>query len=182
MKRLIHVLCGYLLFACLLLASPVKPSAASSVPGYSENQVKAAFITHLFSFIDWPKEAPRYVLCATEDSPLVSVITELVNAKPALSLTVRVMDPADVSQATCHALIVDNRATSGATSVVDIAQIGLLTIGDAPGFAKQGGMIELERRPSRIGLIVNLTATQKAGFQVSSKLLRLATIIESEGA
>lgn len=186
MKRVLLSLCWTLAFAGVLVLTPSRLIAASAVPGFSENQVKAAFITHLFSFIEWPTETGHYVLCVTKASSLVDTISELIAAKPALGLSVRLLAQSEVSRETCHAVILNTDTSHGLEinnpSVVDMAQIGLLTIGDTPGFAKRGGMIELERRPSRIGLVVNLTAAQKAGFQVSSKLLRLATIVDRGGA
>lgn len=186
MRRTTLALCGALLLTSGLLATHAKHTVASTVPGYSENQVKAAFITHLFNFIEWPTETTHYVLCATQTSSLVATVSELVKAKPALGLSVRLLANTEVTQDVCHAVIVEGEFAEGLEAnelnATVSASRGVLTIGDTPGFAKHGGMIELERRPSRIGLVVNLPATQKAGFQVSSKLLRLATIVQEGGA
>ena len=186
MKRARLALWVPLMVVSLLQTPGEKVFVATAVPGYSENQVKAAFITHLFSFIDWPTESAHYVLCATKASPLVDTLVALVEAKPALGLSVELLAHDDVNKASCHALILEAEAydseDSRRKSESHDAHEGLLTISDAPGFARQGGMIELERRPSRIGLVVNLPAARKAGFQVSSKLLRLATIVDGEGA
>ncbi len=107
MRRTPLALCWALLFTSGLLATPAGLTAASTVPGYSENQVKAAFITHLFNFIEWPTEATHYVLCATQSSPLVATVSELVAAKPALGLSVRLLGKPAMKQDVCHAVIID---------------------------------------------------------------------------
>lgn len=168
------------LFASALLATPGTLVGASAVPGYSETQVKAAFITHLFNFVNWPQETEGYVVCAEAMTPLVTTVAELVAAKPDLGLTLRVLPLPEMNQTLCHAAILEP-PVSPSELMAPAVKVGILTISDAQGFAQQGGMIELERRPSRIGLIVNLKVAQQAGFQMSSKLLRLATIVDGEG-
>ena len=52
-----------------------------------------------------------------------------------------------------------------------------LRVSDQPGFAQQGGMVELKRRGARMGLVVNLGALKSAGLRASSKLLQLSEVL-----
>ena len=57
-----------------------------------------------------------------------------------------------------------------------------LRVSDQPGFAEEGGMVELKRRGARMGLVVNLGALEAAGLKASSKLLQLSEVVgEAEG-
>jgi hypothetical protein len=60
------------------------------------------------------------------------------------------------------------------------ANMPMLTVSDTRGFAQAGGMIELERQASRVGLVINLESLSDNGLSVSSRLLRLARVINSE--
>jgi len=53
----------------------------------------------------------------------------------------------------------------------------MLWVSDQPGYALGGGMVELQRRGARIGLVVNLPALESAGLKASSKLLQLSDVI-----
>ncbi len=55
----------------------------------------------------------------------------------------------------------------------------MLWVSDQPGYARDGGMVELQRRGARIGLVVNLPALESAGLKASSKLLQLSDVIRS---
>ena len=52
-----------------------------------------------------------------------------------------------------------------------------LRVSDQPGFAQDGGMVELKRRGARMGLVVNLGALESAGLKASSKLLQLSEVV-----
>jgi len=54
----------------------------------------------------------------------------------------------------------------------------MLWVSDQPGFAIDGGMVELKRRGARMGLVVNVAALESAGLKASSKLLQLAELVE----
>jgi len=54
----------------------------------------------------------------------------------------------------------------------------MLWVNDQPGYALDGGMVELARRGARIGLVVNLPALESVGLKASSKLLQLSDVIE----
>jgi hypothetical protein len=56
-----------------------------------------------------------------------------------------------------------------------------LKVSDQPGFAQQGGMVELKRRGARMGLVVNLGALESAGLRASSKLLQLSEVVGGDG-
>ncbi len=78
----------------------------------------------------------------------------------------------------CHILFIaaseQNRVRSLLSS---IAAPGLLTVGDTPDFAAQGGIVELRLEGDHIRLIVNRTAADRAKLKISSRVLSLATIL-----
>jgi hypothetical protein len=53
----------------------------------------------------------------------------------------------------------------------------VLWVSDQPGFARQGGMVELKRSGARMKLVINLDALESAGLKASSKLLQLSEVV-----
>jgi hypothetical protein len=58
----------------------------------------------------------------------------------------------------------------GATSI--------LTVGETAGFAANGGMVNFTGEQSRVRFEINEAAARRAGLKISSKLLRLAELVE----
>lgn len=57
---------------------------------------------------------------------------------------------------------------------------GILTIGDTPGFAVQCGVINFYLKSGKVRFEINIEASRRENLQISSKLLRLARIVNSQ--
>jgi hypothetical protein len=82
--------------------------------------------------------------------------------------TVRTIEPGDTEG--CDVVYGDPALAGPGESVA-------LRVSDQPGFAQDGGMVELKRRGARMGLVVNLGALESAGLKASSKLLQLSEVV-----
>ena len=51
----------------------------------------------------------------------------------------------------------------------------MLTVGETDGFARQGGTIGFTMEGDRVRFEINTRAAQRAGLEISSRLLRLAS-------
>ncbi len=54
----------------------------------------------------------------------------------------------------------------------------VLTIGEMPDFIESGGIVNLLTKDGKIILYINQSAAKKSGLKISSKLLRLAELVE----
>ena len=78
----------------------------------------------------------------------------------------------------CHVVFVGNTERSRLTRILrDLQGSGALTVGDAPEFARRGGMVRLMAEDGRVGLEVNQAALRDGGVRLSSRVLRLARLI-----
>ena len=59
--------------------------------------------------------------------------------------------------------------------------VPVLTIGETPGFAKNGGIINLILEDNKVRFEVNVQAAKDADLNISSRLLALARIIPPPG-
>jgi hypothetical protein len=57
----------------------------------------------------------------------------------------------------------------------------VLTVSDLPQFLEAGGIIAFSTE-ARVQLHINPPAAQRAGLTISSKLLRVAKVVEAKGA
>jgi len=58
----------------------------------------------------------------------------------------------------------------------------ILTIGDAPGFARRGGIMNFILEDNKVRFEVNVEAAKDADLTISSRLLTLARIVQQVGA
>jgi hypothetical protein len=58
----------------------------------------------------------------------------------------------------------------------------VLTIGEIPGFAKRGGIINLVLEDNKVHFEVNVEAAKEADLNISSRLLALARIVQEPAA
>jgi hypothetical protein len=60
---------------------------------------------------------------------------------------------------------------------IELKNEPVLTIGESHEFAMTGGMVGLENVNGKINLLVNLAAVRQSGLNISSRLLKLARIV-----
>jgi hypothetical protein len=173
---------GFILFAVLLSFSAIVPS---QVEISKEYQVKAVFLYNFTQFIEWPPDA-----FAQPDAPLVigilgpdpfgkyldeTVQGEKINGHPLV--VQRFQTFAEIGR--CQILFVNTDEKSQWLPIFEYAKAQhVLTVGDVTNFSKQGGMIRFFPEENKIRIRINLTSVKNADLKVSSKLLRLAEIVE----
>lgn len=80
----------------------------------------------------------------------------------------------------CHLLYIDHGSESLRIQVMHATHgKPVLTVGDSEAFAYQGGMIGLVRKGGRLKTFINREALSAVDIHVSSKLLRISTIVSS---
>lgn len=147
-------------------------------------QIKGAFLYHFTQFVEWPAQAlssdgsPMIIGVLGED-PYGSFLDEIVkgeviNGHP---LTVRRYKEVDEIR-NCHILFINlNNKNEMEEALESLKGRNILTVSDAPGFIRAGGMIRFVTVNKKIQFQINPEAAKAAGLKISSKLLRLAEIV-----
>lgn len=170
--------------ACVLaLAGPACSLGQAGPPG--EYQLKAAFLFNFAKFVEWPPQsfhAPDQpvMICVLGANPFGDALEQviggkLVNGRPFAVRPLRELTP----DCGCHLLFVpasEGRRFFAALPAVRGA--GILTVGEAEGFASEGGVINLKLESGRIRFEINLEAAARERLHISSKLLQLAQIVK----
>ena len=152
---------------CVCTVFPAEPSR--SAPGLTEVELKAVFLLRLPQFVSWPDRRAAAIFCVAQSSEVSTLLFEMVASEPK-GREVRAIAPGQV--AGCDVVY------GYGPEAVSQASGQMLWVSDQPGFAVDGGMVELKRRGARMGLVINVAALESAGLKASSKLLQLAEVVE----
>ena len=179
----------------LLLAGP-PALLLGSAPGLAsldrdplpEYPVKAAFLYHFLEFVEWPRASPlppaRVTIGVLGRDPFGEVLDKAILKKivQGRTLTIRRFASIDDLEA-CEILFISTSEMKQLPQILERLQgAAVLTVGEADRFARRGGMIGFVLEDDRVRLEVNRAAADKAGLQISSKLLAVARVVKAEGA
>lgn len=147
------------------------------------NRVKAGFLFNFARFTEWPDTALRTgaplrigVLGKPE---VIAVVRTALSGKSVASHPVEVIDPVvDANWEGLHILYVTSSSSLDEEELATrLRTPGLLTIGDAPDFASNGGIIAFFERDGKLRFRINPATAKNAGLQVSGQLASLAEVI-----
>lgn len=165
-----HLAAAFMLLAGLVCT----PATAQDMP--SEQSLRAAMVFNFLKFTEFPPESianvQRMRLCIAVGDVRQAEALLALSGRRAWSrelVVVRLSGRGD----DCHVLYVDSRQRWGAIEEQRIFPHAL-TIGDYPGFARGGGMIEIALQEDGARFDINLMEGRRAGFRFSPQLLRLA--------
>jgi hypothetical protein len=178
-----------LIVAVLLsLSVAVGANAQSSASAASsEYLIKAGFIYNFAQLVQWPSAA-----FSQADSPIVigilgadpfgTSIDRVVENKKldGRSLVIKRLrwskDPKDLTE--CNILFISSSEKEHIADLINMLKwLPILTIGETPGFAARGGIINLTLEDNKVRFEVNIGAAKQANLNISSRLLALAKIV-----
>lgn len=164
-----------LLFAAWAAAAGT--SFAASPLEADEASVKAAFALNFAKFTEWPQarmaaNAGQFTLCQFGGSDSLAGALQTLEGRTVQGLHIRFRRiDSSLEASDCLLLF-----ASGSSAPPPLPRgSAVLTVGDEPGFANQGGMIGFVRSGARLRFEVNLGALQRAGLALSSQVLELAS-------
>ena len=153
---------------------------AGTVEEYS---VKAALVFNFARFTDWPLDTlgdsqETFNICVVGDDAILEafggIAGKRVKGRRIVVKRVRRMQKSD----TCNLLFISGSDRSIFPKIFAALEgKPVLTIGEMSGFTEAGGIINLLKTDNRIKFEVNLKAAQQAGLNISSRILKLATIV-----
>ena len=171
-----------LLIACILFSALCMVLAADAD---LEDKVKAAYVYNFTKFVHWEKKEGDSTkvpirICVLGTDSIGDLLEELSNrqveGRP-LQVERNTSNISDIPH--CNVLFI-SRSEEQQLPLIMQQLIGsnVLTTSDIPRFSKRGGMIGFVTEGGRIKIEINLTAAQRAGLKISSKLLEVARIIQ----
>jgi hypothetical protein len=147
-----------------------------------EQAIKAEFIERFTRFIDWPDSAfaspsAPFVVCAWGRGPLTSQLEQVVTRQPIKARPVQFLHvESRDGLPPCHLLYVATTDRAVVRGIVASSRgRPLLLVGDQPGLAEEGVLINLFLDSQGfVRFEINLEAARLSGLKISAKLMRLA--------
>jgi hypothetical protein len=167
------------LAAALALVSAVSPLRLAATQETIEPDVKAAFIYNFTKFVEWPPSAispERFRLCSVGDPKVAAALAAIIEGESAAGRPLALAQPQTDDEARqCQILYISaGDPDRSARLLAAVRQAPVLTAGDGPRFAQQGGAVGFLLEDNRVRFDINMSAVERAGLKVSSKLLRIA--------
>jgi hypothetical protein len=173
----------------LLLLAQAARSFAADPQTLTEYQIKAGFFFNFTRFVDWPESAfvtasSPILICVLGETPLTDLVTDVALGKVVNGRAVsirRVKASDDLRQ--CNLLFISAEEERHTAEILaSVKKTNTLTVGETPGFAQAGGMINFSIQENRVKLELNLEATTRAGLKVNSKLIAVARLVSHNSA
>lgn len=163
--------------ALLLAAAPALSGAVE------EGRLKGAFLYNFAKYVRWPEgrlaQGDELALCLLADDATRERVVRTVEGKQAQGHPIRARALSGPGEAgACHILFVSASADVAPDAVASaVAGRSVLTVGEAEGFTRGGGVIRFLREGKRLRFEVNTAAAERAELAISSHLLKLAKVI-----
>lgn len=184
--RLLRAL-GRLVRALLVAAVGWTAASHAAARTSGEYDLKAVFLFNFAQFVEWPPsafaspEAP-FIIGILGDDPFGATLDtivrgETVNGRPFAVRRYRTLD--DLHTAPCHVLFVCRSEAARAGALVSaLSDHAILTVGESPNFVAAGGVVQLLIIQNKVRVRINVDAARDKHLSISSKLLRVAEVVE----
>ncbi|HEV2395313.1 MAG TPA: YfiR family protein [Candidatus Sulfotelmatobacter sp.] len=177
---------------CVLCACMALPTRAqSSDPSNSsEYLIKAGFVYNFAKLTDWPAPAfsqpnsPIVIGIVGDTDPFRGTLDDVLHGKQAngRDFVVKHLRWKDDLRG-CNILFISASARPHLSDILHaIHGLPILTMGDTPGFAEQGGIINFVLDDNRVRFDIDVEAAKQANLSISSRVLALARIVPEAGS
>lgn len=165
----------------MALAAPTRAAAPT------EHQVKAAFLYNFANFVQWPEGAlgpagTSLKVCVVGTDPFGGALEAAFRGQMVQGRGVQISRGASLRVVgRCHILYLSQSEQGRWPDLLrELAAAPTLTVGDGSPLVRQGGMVGFVVEEKRVRFEINRGAAEHAGLRISSKLLALARIVESD--
>jgi hypothetical protein len=168
----------------LLCVLPGTQSLHAQTNASKEYKLKAVFLFNFTQFIEWPSSAfasagSPFIIGILGDDPFGFSIEETVQNERVGGHPLVVQRYHDIrDMRPCHILFINSKDPEKIKESLLVAGRNTLTVSDADGFVKMGGMIRFITENNKIKLQIYPDMAKTAELLISSKLLRVSDIYD----
>ncbi len=184
-RRLDIAVIATFLIICTVL-SGVASAPCAFAQDATDDEIKAALAFKFPVYVRWPESAlnddtETFNCCTMGNGALPELLMQL-DGVVVMDKSLRVTRISNIAEiASCHMLFIGASEKKNLENIlVAIKKKPILTLGDMKGFARKGGMINFYLEKNSVRFEINPEAGRQAGLDISSKLLRLARIVEGD--
>lgn len=171
----------------VLLAGALPAAAGAQEQVYSAERIKAAFLYHFSTYVNWPPTAEAGDTFTIAVLGADGVAAELEQFLPGHTIQGRPMQVhrlRSLSDLGGDEVLYIGADEDGELRehLAAVASRPLLVVTDTPDGLRDGAMINFRIVDERVRFEISLRAAQDAGLEMSSRLLSAAMSVESAGA
>lgn len=172
-----------ILLAMLVIVVNVQETQAQ-LPS-REYQLKAGFIYNFIQFVEWPEAVFQdsktpFVIGILGPNPYGTYLDQMVAGETKGNHPLEVRHFKNVSDIEdCQILFINLESSDQRKQALSgLRNQSILTVGDAADFSRDNGVIRLRSENGKIRIDINLRAAVDAKLKISSKLLKVADIVQ----
>jgi hypothetical protein len=153
-----------------------------------EYEIKAAYLYNFGKYIEWDQaanapavDASEFVVGVVGENPFGDALQIVAQQKQIHGRSIVVHEIRSVDQyRPCQILFFSADAPEVLTSQVlqQARSSASLLVGERPGFARSGGIVNMYVEQNRVKFEINVDAAERSGIKISSKLLSIGKIVE----
>ena len=147
---------------------------------YEQESAFAVLTLNFVRFTNWPDQSMTEMNICVYGNNIVQESFALIDNKIANKKTVNIVLLSRLKNLDqCQTLYISelNKYTLDQL-FLEIKNLPILTVSGQEDFVKAGGMVEIRNVEGKIRFFINLKHVERAGLKMSSRLLKLAQIIE----
>jgi len=172
-----------LIRAILILSFAAMPMLAHAEVE-NEKKIKAAIVYKILRFVTWPNDTnsnDTLYLCVAHIDPYYRAFLQ-INGRKVGRKTIKIIAPESQGAIrTCATEFTSlEQREMALINETNTGEAAVLTISDRVNFAERGGIINLVVKNNRVAFRINVQAARNANIKISSSLLKLAEIVETE--
>jgi hypothetical protein len=176
-------ICAFFFIFCMLFCSAAY--GQSSEDAELEYRVKAAFLLNFTKFVTWPDNPSvnadkSIIVCVLGNNPFGKAL-DSIQGKEVSGRPIKIIYETDPkSLPYCHVIFISANLGDSASEILrKLSAQHVLTVGESKSFSKSGGMIDFINIDNKIRFEINPSAVEAASLKMSSQLLKLAIIVET---
>ena len=182
-----HLPLRFAVFVTLLMAWTVHVRTQNlSATESSEHLIKAGYVYNFAKLVEWPTAASAkgqpLVIGVLGNDDFATVLSRVVEGKRIddRPFVVKRIKSKELKECGCRMLFVAASESARTDEIVQLQNSSsILTIAEAPDFARRGGVVALTLEDNKIRFAINVDAAAQASLNISSRLLALATIVHT---
>lgn len=184
MKRCFISLLNSLAIVVMAVFLSMDSAVAGEAPSL-EYQVKGACLIKFGMFVEWPAapnvsaSKPPFIIGILGEDPFGKTFDEAVTKEKVNGRQVVIKRSKTASELLdCQIVFIAASETNRLMAVfATLSTNGVLTVSDAPGFARNGGIVGFFKEDGKVRFEINSAVADLHGLKVSSKLLQVGRIV-----
>lgn len=170
-----------------ILIGAVPADSRGQETGFSEYEIKAAWLLNFARFVNWPTNAfgspnSPIVMGVAGRDPFGRLLEKVFAGKTVKGRPLVIRHPAsDQELQQCHILFISNSERRRLREMLEkLATQPVLTVGETDDFLDQGGILNFVLKEQSIRFEINVQAAKAAGLKLEANLLKIATSVRGK--